>query len=87
MFVEFAAKAAGSGTEAAQSILHEKYRKDMTLREAEVLALSTLKQVMEEKLTSRNVEVALVTRERGKFEVMDTAFIEGLIGEIKEEVF
>ena len=30
--------------------LQEEYRKDLTLKEAEVLALSTLKQVMEEKV-------------------------------------
>ena len=30
--------------------LQEEYRKDMTLKEAEVVALSTLKQVMEEKV-------------------------------------
>ncbi|BFU18659.1 proteasome subunit alpha type 5 putative [Entamoeba histolytica] len=86
MFIEFYAKATGAGTEAAQSILHEKYNKSMTLREAEILALSTLKQVMEEKLNSKNVEVALVTVEKKKFEIMDTAFIENLIGEIKEEL-
>ena len=33
--------------------LQEEYRPDMTLKEAEVLALSTLKQVMEEKVRVR----------------------------------
>ena len=32
--------------------MQEEYRKDMTLKEAEVVALSTLKQVMEEKVRS-----------------------------------
>jgi 20S proteasome subunit alpha 5 len=32
----------------------------MTLEEAETLALSTLKQVMEEKVTSSNVDIAKV---------------------------
>ena len=32
------------------AVLQEEYRKDMTLKEAEVVALSTLKQVMEEKV-------------------------------------
>ncbi|ELP93879.1 proteasome subunit alpha type-5, putative [Entamoeba invadens IP1] len=86
MFLEFYAKATGAGTEAAQSILHEKYKKEMTLREAEVLALSTLKQVMEEKLSAKNVEVALVTVEKKKFEVMNEEFIESLIKEIKDEI-
>ena len=64
MYIEFYAKASGAGMEAAQSILHEKYKKEMTLREAEILAISTLKQVMEEKISSKNVELALITVER-----------------------
>ena len=42
--------AIGSGSEGAQTALKEGYRADLTLEEAEVLALSTLKQVMEEKV-------------------------------------
>jgi 20S proteasome subunit alpha 5 len=37
----------------------------MTLEEAEELALSTLKQVMEEKISVENVELARVTADRG----------------------
>ena len=37
----------------------------MTLEEAEALALGTLKQVMEEKILTENVELARVTEERG----------------------
>ena len=33
----------------------------MTLKEAELLGLTTLKQVMEEKVTATNVEVASIT--------------------------
>ncbi|CAL5222717.1 g5120 [Coccomyxa viridis] len=60
MFVEHDAKAIGSGSEGAQTTLQEEYRKDMTLKEAEVVALSTLKQVMEEKVTPTNVDIAAV---------------------------
>jgi 20S proteasome alpha/beta subunit len=42
--------AIGSGSEGAQTALQEHYKDDMTLAEAEVLALTTLKQVMEEKV-------------------------------------
>ena len=49
-YVRCQAKAIGSGSEGAQSALQEHFRKDMTLAEAEVLALTTLKQVMEEKV-------------------------------------
>mmetsp|Transcript_17044 Transcript_17044/g.50877 ORF Transcript_17044/g.50877 Transcript_17044/m.50877 type:complete len:245 (+) Transcript_17044:232-966(+) len=60
MFVKHEARAIGSGSEGAQSALEEGYRRDMTLAEAEVLALATLKQVMEEKVTPVNVDIAKV---------------------------
>ena len=59
-FVKFQAKAVGSGSEGAQTALQESYRNDLTLEEAEVLALSTLKQVMEEKVTATNVDIGKV---------------------------
>jgi 20S proteasome subunit alpha 5 len=37
----------------------------LTVEEAETLVLKTLKQVMEEKLDSKNVQLASVTKERG----------------------
>ena len=57
-FVQYKAKAIGAGSEGAQSTLSESYNEDMTLEEAEELALSTLKQVMEEKISTENVELA-----------------------------
>uniref|UniRef100_A0A7I4BAA2 Proteasome subunit alpha type n=2 Tax=Physcomitrium patens TaxID=3218 RepID=A0A7I4BAA2_PHYPA len=54
------AKAIGSGSEGADTSLQEHFNKNMTLEEAETLALSTLKQVMEEKVTSSNVDIAKV---------------------------
>mmetsp|Transcript_34334 Transcript_34334/g.61268 ORF Transcript_34334/g.61268 Transcript_34334/m.61268 type:complete len:241 (-) Transcript_34334:177-899(-) len=59
-FVKYDAKAIGSGSEGAQTALQENFRKDLTLKEAEVLALSTLKQVMEEKVTPTNVDISKV---------------------------
>ncbi|KAG2402977.1 Proteasome subunit alpha type-5 [Vigna angularis] len=46
-------KAIGSGSEGAD-------RQDLTLQEAETIALSILKQVMEEKVTPNNVDIARV---------------------------
>ena len=63
--VDAQAKAIGAGSEGAQSALAEAYSKDMTLEEAEALLLGTLKQVMEEKISTENVELARVTEERG----------------------
>ncbi|KAL0424927.1 UNVERIFIED_CONTAM: 1-phosphatidylinositol-3-phosphate 5-kinase FAB1B [Sesamum radiatum] len=55
------AKAIGSGSEGADSSLQEQYNKDLTLKEAETIALSILKQVMEEKVTPNNVDIAKVS--------------------------
>lgn len=62
-YFQFKAKAIGAGSEGAQATLQEKYKDTMTMVEAEDLAFEVLKQVMEEKLTSINVEVASVGSE------------------------
>ena len=49
-FVKYHAKAIGSGSEGAQGTLQEQWNADMSMEDAEQLALSTLKQVMEEKV-------------------------------------
>lgn len=41
------------------------FRQSLTIEEAETLVLKTLKQVMEEKLDSKNVQLASVTKEKG----------------------
>lgn len=64
-FVGYKAKAIGTGSEGAQSQLEESYSETMTLEECEVLALSTLKHVMEEKISTDNVELARVTPKLG----------------------
>ena len=61
-FLQYKAKAIGAGSEGAQSTLQDKFRDEMTLREAEDLACEILKQVMEEKISNANVEVASVTQ-------------------------
>lgn len=60
-YFQFKAKAIGAGSEGAQSTLQDKYRDDMTLQDAENLAFEILKQVMEEKISTVNVEVASIT--------------------------
>merc|ERR1711860_351657 len=64
-YVQYDAKAIGSGSEGAQQSLQEVYHKSMTLKEAIKHALSILKQVMEEKLSESNVEVSTVTKDKG----------------------
>jgi 20S proteasome alpha/beta subunit len=54
------AKAIGSGSEGADTALQEHYEPNMTLEEAETLALSTLKQVMEEKVVETTFQLIVV---------------------------
>ncbi|KAF7303137.1 Proteasome subunit alpha type [Mycena kentingensis (nom. inval.)] len=72
------AKAIGSGSEAAQSELQDKWHKQMTLQEAHILTLRVLKQVMEEKLDQHNVQVAQVTADKG-FEILDETSLKSVI--------
>lgn len=60
-YSQFQAKAIGSGSEGAQTQLQEQYNKSMKLHEAQKLAFEILKQVMEEKINSTNVEMAVIT--------------------------
>jgi len=64
-FYRYDAKAIGSGSEGAQAELQSEFHKSLTLEEAETLVLKTLKQVMEEKLDAKNVQLASVTQENG----------------------
>jgi len=64
-FVRYKAKAIGAGSEGAQSNLSESYDENMTMEEAEDLALKTLKQVMEEKISTENIEMARVVAGKG----------------------
>jgi len=77
-FVRYDAKAIGSGSEAAQSELQDKWHKQMTLREAQVLVLRVLKQVMEEKLDQHNVQLAQVTTDKG-FHILDERALKEVI--------
>lgn len=81
-FVKWQAKAIGAGSEGAQTALQESYASSMTLDEAETLALRTLKQVMEEKLDSTNVEIAAVTKESGKFRIYSAEELKACIGKM-----
>lgn len=64
-YVQCDAKAIGAGCEGAQQALQEQYSKSITLQQAITSVLTILKQVMEEKLSSANVEVATITTADG----------------------
>merc|ERR1711920_95184 len=66
-FTKYMAASIGSAQEGATTMLQEQYNKDMTLKEAETLALTVLRQVMEEKLSKTNIEVASIRKDTKKF--------------------
>ena len=80
-FIQYEAKAIGSGSEGAQQALQDVYHKSMTLKEACKSALTILKQVMEEKLNSSNVEMAMVTPEKN-FHMFSKEELEDVIKDI-----
>jgi 20S proteasome subunit alpha 5 len=82
-FIQYEAKAIGAGSEGAQATLQDKYSKSITLKEAEKLALHTLKQVMEEKISAINVEIASV--EVGKtFRIYSAQELEAILALIDD---
>lgn len=64
-FYRYQAKAIGSGSEGAQAELQNEYHSSLTMREAELLVLKVLKQVMEEKLDAKNAQLSSVTKDHG----------------------
>ncbi|XP_044587277.1 proteasome subunit alpha type-5 [Cotesia glomerata] len=80
-FVQFDAKAIGSGSEGAQQSLQEVFHKSMTLKEAIKATLTILKQVMEEKLNETNVELMTMTPE-AKFHMFSKAELQEVIKDI-----
>jgi len=78
-FIEYDAKAIGSGSEGAQQNLQDIYHKTMTLKEATKHALTILKQVMEEKLNATNIEMSMVSAKDKKFHLFTKEEIEEVI--------
>lgn len=81
-YIRYDAKAIGSGSEGAQQNLQDNYTDNMTIHDAVNLALRTLKQVMEEKLSSTNVEV-MIMRPNSLFEMYTKAEVEKVIEELQ----
>nr|AEE63023.1 unknown [Dendroctonus ponderosae] len=65
-FIDCLAKAIGAASDGAEQTLKEKYHAEITLVEGEKLALTILKQVMEDKLNDTNVELVVVTPKTGE---------------------
>jgi len=84
-YTKYDCKAIGAGSEGAQSSLQEHYNKSMKLHEAQSLALRVLKQVMEEKLDSLNVELATITTDKQEFKLHSSAELETIIKNLDPE--
>ncbi|MCP9265738.1 Proteasome subunit alpha type [Dirofilaria immitis] len=88
-FIDCLAKSIGAASDGAEQSLKEQYHESISLVEAERIALSILKQVMEEKLTSSNVEIVAIIpmkdskgRLTGKFERLSKERLETLVAEL-----
>ncbi|KAF8373112.1 pas-5 [Pristionchus pacificus] len=88
-FIDCLAKAIGAASDGAEQNLKEQYHESMTLQEGLKLALSILKQVMEEKLITANVEIVVIKptvdekgRQVGVFERLPDSKLDELIGSL-----
>jgi len=88
-FIDCLAKSIGAASDGAEQNLKEQYHESMTLVEAEKVALSILKQVMEEKLIAGNVEVVTITpyedaqgQKTGLFTRLSKESLEVLVAEL-----
>jgi 20S proteasome subunit alpha 5 len=79
-YTQYKAAAIGSAADGATTLLTEHYKDDMSLEEAETLTLFVLRQVMEEKINSTNVEIASATGDL--FRVYSTQETEAILGRL-----
>ncbi|CAG8755366.1 4730_t:CDS:2, partial [Acaulospora colombiana] len=69
-FMQYDAKAIGSGSEGAQTELQEEYHKSLTLQQAETLSLKVLKQsVVSEFIARKNDDDKLTFHPQKKIEL------------------
>ncbi|CCE64327.1 hypothetical protein TPHA_0H01190 [Tetrapisispora phaffii CBS 4417] len=83
-FYRYNAKAIGAGSEGAQSELQNEWHSSLTLKEAELLVLKVLKQVMEEKLDENNTQLSSITKDEG-FKIYTNERTAELVKQVKEK--
>lgn len=83
-YTRYDAQAIGGGAEAAQNVFTERYHRNMSLQEGEVLAVDILKQVMEDQLSPENIEVAVVRVDDGKLHMYSPTEIKAIIARLAE---
>jgi 20S proteasome subunit alpha 5 len=82
-FVRYDAKAIGAASEGAQQTLQDEYNQQMSLKEAETLALKILKQVMEYSINPTNVEIGSITVKDPVFRLYTKEQLENIIKDLK----
>lgn len=80
--VQYLGVAVGAGGESAMSTLQDRYAKSMSLRESEDLGAEILKQVMEEKISKQNCEIALLDMKTKKYIKYDDNKIEEVLSRL-----
>lgn len=78
-FLQWQARAIGSGGDTAMTFIKEQYHSNMTLAEAEKLVLQVLKNVMEEKINKENVEVQVIRTDTRQLETRPQAYVDTII--------
>jgi 20S proteasome subunit alpha 5 len=78
-FLQWQARAIGSGGETAMTYIKEQYHSNMTLAEAEKLVLTVLKSVMEEKIGKENVELAVVRTDTRQLETRGAEYVDNIL--------
>ena len=81
-FWGYQANAIGSGAQTVQEALEKDYKADMTLDQAIILALKSLKQVIETELDSTKVEIAIAKTETKEFERLSSEDLEKYIKQL-----
>jgi len=81
-FFEWQARGIGSGGDTVMTALKESYHSNMTLAEAEKLVLQLLKQVMEEKISSDNVEVCVIRTDTKTLAYKDSQWITNMLSQL-----
>ena len=82
--VGYTAKGLGSAEEGIESLLEKHFKPEMGIAEAQQLALRIMKQVMEEKIRSDNIDLFVLTKDSNGFVRIDAKHIEEAIKALPE---
>ena len=84
--IGFKAKGIGSAEEFIQNMLEKLYVEGMSIEDGEKMALKCLKQAMEEKINSKNVEVVVIYNDKRKVTFRDRRHKENIIKNLPKDL-